>query len=41
MNETLNEKIYEKENNLEDKNSNDIILIPGQNNNQFYNKYLE
>ena len=41
MDEALNENNYEKENNLSDKNSNDIILIPGQNNNQFYNKYLE
>ena len=41
MDENLNEKIYEKENNLVDKNIKDVIIIQGQNNNQFYNKYLE
>ena len=41
MDENLNEKTYEKENNLTDKNSKDVIIIQGQNNNQFYNKYLE
>ena len=41
MDDTLEAKIISKINNLDCKEIKDIVLIPGQNNNLFSNKYLE
>ena len=41
MDDTLKEKIIQKMNNLDIKEIKDVILIPGQNSNLFYDKYLQ
>ena len=41
MDDTLKEKIIQKMNNLDIKEMKDVILIPGQNSNLFYDKYIQ